>query len=218
MVKVLPLLLSTEWLEESWLHRQALALHLSLAAAYMGDPSNKSIVQLSTYFISLATDETVIEFCPYVGTFPSMEKWGHALRVDAVLECLQCVMNFSYFTLRPAVKNTSRLVVKRWFIVGWGCPFSLHSVTFDLSLQVWLQDPQKRRFLQQKTAFYLEVFIHLPWNIDLHDSLSFWFFSEIISWGIHRKTNSRFFTILGEGWRQIQLQNTSYFKCKMILP
>lgn len=103
MVKVLPLLSSAEWLGESWLRRQALALHLSLAAAYMGDPSNKSIAQLCMYFISLATDETVIEFCPYVGPFPSMEKQGHALLVDAVLEYLQHVMNFSYFTLRPAL-------------------------------------------------------------------------------------------------------------------
>lgn len=74
MVKVLPLLPSAEWLGESWLRKQALALHLSLAAAYMGDPSNKSITQLWTYFVSLATDEIVIEFCPFVGTFPSMEK------------------------------------------------------------------------------------------------------------------------------------------------
>jgi len=74
MVKVLPLLSSTEWLGRSWLHRQALALPLSLPAAYKGDPSNKSIMRLWTYFISLTADETVIEFCPYVGTFASTEK------------------------------------------------------------------------------------------------------------------------------------------------
>lgn len=116
------------------------------------------------------------------------------------------------------VKNTSRLVTKRWFIGGWGCPFSLHWVTFDLSLQVWLQELQERRCLQQNTDFYLHISIHILWNTGLHVSLSFSYFSEIISWGISRKTNSRFFTILGEEWKQIQLQNTSYFKCKMILP
>lgn len=73
------------------------------AATYTGDPSNKSIMQLWTYFMSLAADETGIGFCPYVGTFPLMVKWDRTLLVDAVLEYLQCVISFSYFTLRPAM-------------------------------------------------------------------------------------------------------------------
>lgn len=74
MVKVLLILSSTEWLGESWLRGKALALHHSLAAAYVRDPSNKSIAQLWTHFISLATDKTVIvlPICWHVSLYGEM--------------------------------------------------------------------------------------------------------------------------------------------------
>lgn len=118
-------------------------------------------------------------------------------------------MCYELFTLRfetCLVKSTSRLVIKRWFIEG---------VSFLLSFSnIWPKStglatrPAGEKILATK-------FRVIHWKTYVHVSLSFSCFSEIISWGIHRKTNSRFFTILGEGW--IQLQNTSYFKCKMIL-
>lgn len=113
-------------------------------------------------------------------------------------------------------KKHCRLVIKLWFIGGYEWPFFLIQWHLTKSKGV-AKRPTGQKILTAKHCYLFKRF-HSSSLKHRSTCQSFSCFSEMISWGICRKTNNRFFSILGEGWRQIQLQNTWYFKCKMVLP
>lgn len=108
------------------LHKQALSLCFSLGATNVGDPSKKSMVQLCAHSVSLATDSTAtgLSICWHLSLYGEMRPSFTSTWVCATCSEL-CILHFE----TCLVKSASRLVIKRL-----GCPITLHSLTFDLSL------------------------------------------------------------------------------------